>query len=458
MPRSCLALISLAILVVIITITGCENLIHNSGTNTVNQVLIIRYDGPGEDDDGGQALASDNSGNIFISGYSWGNYTSCDYITFKYDYSGNQLWAARYDGPVNGQDWALDMALDRESNVFVTGWSEGNGTGADYATIKYDIEGSKRWVARYDGPGSSYDLARALAVDKTGNVYVTGWSTGNRTKADYATIAYDSEGNELWVARYDGLIGNDDNAYDIDADYSGAVYVTGRSYGTDTGADYATIKYDSRGNRLWIARYDGPVSGQDSAQAILVGDWGNINVTGWSEGNGTGSDYITIRYDSDGNEQWEARYNGPVSGEDKAYAICRDSWSNIYVTGSSEGDGTGLDFITVKYDPSGHELWAERYDGPANGDDRARSVILDGRGNVYVTGWSQGKGTGYDYATVKYSADGNQLWVTRYSGSSNADDKTYAVTVDSLGNPWVTGRSIGNNTSYDYTTVRYVQQ
>ena len=82
---------------------------------------------------------------------------------------------------------------------------------------------------------------------------------------------------------------------------------------------------------------------------------------------------------------------------------------------------------------------------------------MDGWGNLYVSGWSQGNGIRYDYATIKYDPDGDQLWVTRYDGPANGEDKACAVAVDSLGNLYVTGRSSGNSTFYDYTTVKYIQ-
>ncbi|MCJ7831622.1 MAG: hypothetical protein MUP86_03795, partial [Dehalococcoidia bacterium] len=80
--------------------------------------------------------------------------------------------------------------VDVSGNVYVTGWSYGSGTDYDYATIKYDTDGNEKWVARYDGPASDYDSAGALGVDGTGNVYVTGYSPASGTSYDYATIKY----------------------------------------------------------------------------------------------------------------------------------------------------------------------------------------------------------------------------------------------------------------------------
>ncbi|MGI8924868.1 MAG: hypothetical protein ACR2HJ_12735 [Fimbriimonadales bacterium] len=84
-----------------------------------------------------------------------------------------EAWAARYDGPGNLDDSGEALALDAAGNVYVTGSSESaeNST-TEYATIKYDSNGNQLWVARYDGPGNSLDQATALAVDAAGNVYI----------------------------------------------------------------------------------------------------------------------------------------------------------------------------------------------------------------------------------------------------------------------------------------------
>jgi len=136
-------------------------------------------------------------------------------------------------------------------------------------------------------------------------------------------------------------------------------------------------------------------------------------------------------------EAWAARYNGPGSG-DEARALAVYSAGNVYVTGTSDG-GTDYDYATIKYDSSGNQLWAARYNGPGNLGDAASALAVDAAGNVYVTGGSNGAGTGDDYATVKYDSNGNQLWAARYNGPGNSIDEARALAVDAAGNVTVNG-------------------
>ncbi len=181
--------------------------------------------------------------------------------------------------------------------------------------------------------------------------------------------------------------------------------MTGSSWGSGTDYDYATIKYNSTGQQLWVAPYDGPVSGSDDPRAIAVDTPGNVYVTGASARTGySDSEYATVKYDSAGQQQWVARYSGPGNLDDQAHAIAVDNSGNVYVTGESVGLGTDYDYATIKYDSSGQEQWVARYNGPANYYDVATAIAVDGSQNVYVTGSSAniGSSTDLDYATIKY--------------------------------------------------------
>src|SRR4030066_101292 len=263
----------------------------------VYEAWVARYNGPGNNFDYALALAVDDSGNVYVTGYS-GVYPYEDYATIKYSPFGETLWVKRYDGPGNGRDEAVALAVDDSGNVYVTGFSKGSGTSGDYATIKYSYAGDTLWVRRYNGPGNDNDGAVALAVDGSGNVYVTGYSWSGTT-FDYATIKYSYAGDTLWVRSYNGPGNEYDEASALAVDDSGNVYVTGSSVGSDpyNYTDYATIKYSSSGDTLWVKRYNGAGNGGDGANALAVDDSGNVYVTGWSLGTvWPDNDYATIKY------------------------------------------------------------------------------------------------------------------------------------------------------------------
>ena len=159
------------------------------------------------------------------------------------------------------------------------------------------------WVRRYNGPGNNVDVAGALAVDDSGNVYVTGSSVGSGTASDYATIKYASNGDTLWVRRYNGPTDSSDGANDIAVDDNGNVYVTGNSWGSGTNRDYATIKYAPNADTLWVRRYIGPGNYWDHTTALAVDNSGHVYVTGVSV-----FGYGTVKYAPNGDTLWVRRY------------------------------------------------------------------------------------------------------------------------------------------------------
>jgi uncharacterized delta-60 repeat protein len=423
----------------------------------VNTAWVVRYNGPGNGWDYAYAIAFDGSGNVYVTGNSPGSGTFSDYATIKYRSHGTQEWVVRYNGPANYYDDAYAIALDGSGNIYVTGRSCGSGEDYDYATIKYNSAGVQQWVQRYNGIQLGMDKASAIAVDNSGNVYVTGYSGSPGTPRDYATIKYNSNGVQQWVQRYNGPGNDNDEASAIAVDNSGNVYVTGYSpaYGTDY--DYATIKYNSAGVQQWVARYNGPLNYTDYANAIAIDNLGNIYVTGYSYGSGTDRDYATIKYNSAGAEQWVQRYNGPGTLADWAEAIVVDGSGNIYVTGGSRGSGTSLDYATIKYNSTGVQQWVQRYNGPGNDYDYASAIAVDNNGNVYITGASPGSDNISNCATIKYNSQGVQQWVQRYNGPGNGDDWGQAIAVDEQSNVYVTSTSYGSGTMSDYATIKYVQ-
>jgi len=334
----------------------------------------------------------------------------------------------------------------------------------------------RQWSVRYNDPNNGFDWGKSIAADKNGNVYITGVAgLGANTTSDYVTIKYNTNGTQLWLANYAGP-GRNDEANALTLDKDGNVYVTGRSpAGIDLDEmdmDYATVKYNTNGQQLWVRRYSSPYmyNEYDEALDIKVDPYGNVYVTGRSapDNQESSNDYATVKYDANGNQKWAARYNGPGNSTDDALAVAVDASLNVYVTGYSAAgpNETNFDYATVKYNKNGQQVWVRRYNGPANGHDQATSLALDGDGNVYVSGRSMGTGTGFDFATIKYNGAGVEQSVARYNGPGNGDDGTgifigfytsHPLAVDKYGNVYVTGVSTGTGTGFDITTIKYSQ-
>ncbi len=268
------------------------------------QLWVSRYNGPGNGKDYALGVVVNRAGTrVYVTGGSTGIRSNFDYATIAYRASdGAQLWARRYNGTANAKDYAHGLALSPDGQtVLVTGASRDRRHGVDYATIAYNAAtGSTRWVRRYNGPGSNTDDAIAIAVGSGGlAVYVTGHSQGQATGQDYATIAYSAaSGAQLWISRYNGTASKDDQATALVVGPGGkTVYVTGFSTAARTsGYCYATVAYvAATGKQLWV-RTNGVSAGGSLASAVAAGPGGHSAfVTGAGQGS-NGYNYVTVGY------------------------------------------------------------------------------------------------------------------------------------------------------------------
>ena len=183
------------------------------------RLWVARYHGPANGFDYASSVAASPRGTrVFVTGTSQRASSRSDYATVAYNaVTGARLWVARYHGPANGNDEAAHVAVSpRGTRVFVTGTSQRASSRSDYATVAYNAAtGARLWVARYHGPANGNDYASSVAVSPRGTrVFVTGGSQGARPALafDYATVAYDAAtGARLWVARYNGPA----NSFDV---------------------------------------------------------------------------------------------------------------------------------------------------------------------------------------------------------------------------------------------------
>jgi hypothetical protein len=289
-----------------------------------------------------------------------------------------------------------------------------------------------------------------------GRVYVAtelhdGIVTGNQA---FATIKYNSDGSQLWERVYGYLNYNAPAAVAVDG--TGSVYVTGWSCAFIDSAgcvdfNAATVKYDTNGNRLWVVRD----TNLGYAAAIAVDTVGNVHVTGSS--GSTAPNNTTIKYDANGSTRWIAV--GPGGGA----AIALDTSGNVYTTGPYTGlDGISR-YATAKYNSNGSSMWTALYAGGANPDwgTVSTNVGIDSAGNSYVTGTVCTVTSGdpcntIDYVTLKYDTNGSQLWLARQKTVFGGGSGAWPALAVHSGNPHITGPSwTSNGGDSDYLTVKY---
>jgi len=400
----------------------------------------------GSGSDYGEDIVADSAGNVFVTGWTtsfgWvsGGFDTAfsgnsDAFVAKLSSSGAHLWSTYLGG--NNDEEGYGIALDSTGNVLVTGttystgWVSGgydttfNGE-YDAFVVKLSGSGAHVW-STYVG-GGSRDQGKGIAVDGTGNVFLTGqtnsvnWVSGgydttyNLGSYPYGGDAFAAKlsknGAHLWSTYLGGS--DDECGYDVATDSSGNVFVTGDTFSTG-----------------WI--------------------WGGYDTThdAWDR------DAFVIKLSGSGAHLWST-YLG-ASGNDYGYGMAVDGTGNVFVTGSTFSSGWvsggfntthngGDDAFVVALSGSGAHFWSTYLGGSAN--DRGQGIALDGTGNVFVAGDTSSSGWvsggfdttldgGDDAFVAKLSVSGSYLWSSYLGGS--AGDAGYAIAVDSARNVFVTG-------------------
>lgn len=347
--------------------------------------------------------------------------------------------------------------------------------------------------------GNSDVIGNSLAVDASGNIYITGNFNGtadfdpgpgieNLTSAgnsDVFVCKLDASGNFVWVKQLGGAL--NDFAFSIAVDVSGNIYTTGRFEGTadfDPGSGIANFtsagssdifisKLDASGNFLWAKQLGGTL--EDMGNFLVLDKKGNVYTTGYFQGTvdfdpGTGTatlissgsvDVFISKLDASGNFVWAKQLGGTLI--DYGFSIAADTSGNLYITGAFQGTadfdpgpGTenltsrgGFDIFISKLDALGNFVWVKQLGGAQ--DDFGFSIGLDKSGNVYTTGDFLGisdfdPGTGSATLTSTGSSDvfiskldnaGNFVWAKQLGGILG--DMGNSVALDTSGNIYTTG-------------------
>ena len=416
-------------------------------------------------------------------------------------------WGWAKSGAGTGNDYGNAIAKDANGGIYVTGKFVSptitfgstiltNNGNSDIFIVKYSSSGDVIWAKNFGG--AMDESAASISIDANDNLYITGYffstsiAFGGFTvnevvpnySADLFIVKLNSSGNVLWAKSAGGVW--DDSASGVTTDLNGNVYITGgfegpvMSFGsfTLTGggqghSKFFIVKYDAAGNAQWGKTAGG--TSTDEGSGITTDPSGNIIVTGYYHspsitfGNttlnnlGFYNSFIT-KYDNLGNVIWAKSVGG--TGDDKAFKVCSDSNSNIYVIGAfysqtgvfgnttltnASSTGNTGDLFVMKYDSSGTPLWSKSAGNTSN--DYGINLNTDVSGNLFVIGWFSSttitfgsttltKSGTDDIFIVKYDTLGNIIWA-KNAGCNNSVGNNYMdgndIVINAQGEVYITG-------------------
>jgi uncharacterized delta-60 repeat protein len=349
------------------------------------------------------------------------------------------LWIKRHD--TGYDDMPYGLAVDKTGNIFVTGrtgiinYIVGNGL-----TVKYSPAGDTLWTRQFDY--GSNDEATGVAVDNTGSILVTGDSFNPIDSTwGYITFKYLPNGDTVWTRRFGGF----DAAFGrhVAVDPSNNVIVTGQIHAPES--NYMTVKYSPAGDTIWTREYDS--GGDDWGLAVTSDPAGNVIVTGKIGGQWSNWSIRTIKYGPLGNTIWTVDFDSLANNA--PWDIGVDDKGFIIMTGTAYSMTDSARSLILKYSSAGKLVWARTFngDGKKNGGLR---LVIDSTGNIFVGGYICK--SSWDFLIIKYTPDGDLVWSKTYD--SGAEDAAYGIAIDPSGNLIAAGCTF-NGKNYDYLTIKY---
>lgn len=359
---------------------------------------------------------------------------------------GDTRWTQTFDGPASDKDTPVGLVIDpNQYRVYVVG-TTGSDAAADIVTIAYDLyTGDKIWARRYDGPAHGGDLAVAIAYDPyAGGVVVTGASesVAGTGRLDAVTISYMLDGSRRWVRRASSL-GTDAPV--------GLVVDGGSTYVLLSGAHGRLVAYDAGGMRLWAHPLTaGTLTGLVGLEHI----GGYLMAVGTVSTNPSGTAIFTTAFNSTGAGVWTKTFGGPAHDAYASDADVGGG-TILYVTGSYN-DGITRKITTIAYEPhDGYRFWRRSIapQSPTGIDTLPHVAVADDGSRIAVAATSSNGGV-RTYLTRLYNGDGSIAWTARENGTSDAGEVS-DVAIGPEGNVYVAGQGTNAGGQEGAFTVAY---
>lgn len=423
--------------------------------------LVSVYNSPENKDDISRFIKTDAQGNMFVAGNTVKSELNRDYLLIKFDSQGKLLWSRNYNGTSNANDTVRDLHIDLQGNIYITGSSQGTKGVYNAVTIKYDTQGNELWAARFNEDIFATSHATRVISDKNLNIYVVGTYIKGFTH-DCLLLKYDRNGNLLWKTTANGSANLYDEGLalaispDMNHVYMGAIFNE-----IDGGQNFTVLKYNNNGDLEWISSYNGTANGEDHIGDITTDENGNIYGCGISEGRGTKNDITTVKFSQDGVILWTKLFDGPGHDMDWVTVIKLDKNKNVYVAGGYRPENLQNNACVIKYSNDGEFKWIASYDGLNHWHDCCQGLDIDGDLNVYMSGRTSVDGIqeSDNIFTIKVNKDGVKLWTKIYDGSDNNADYSSNLIYNKISKTIFTlGHSYSNSSKYDVILLKYKEK
>jgi len=369
----------------------------------------------------GYAIAANAAGAVFVTGYTYGSLDgnttlgSEDVIFTKWNADGTKAWTKQWGS--TSSDFGHGIALDASGNVYVTGRTIGsmdgntNAGGYDIFLTKWNADGTKAWTKQWGSV--NYDYGYAVALDGSGNIFVTGYSEGaldgnvDAGGDDVVLTKWNADGTKAWTKQWGTASNEYGHALAVNAS---GIYVAGRTQGaldgnTNAGGyDIFLTKWANDGSKAWTKQWG--ASSTDYGYGVALDTTGAIFVTGYAYGSLDGNtsyggyDVFVTKWASDGTKAWTKQWGS--SSDDYGRAIVVDSLGSIFVAGQTGGSMDGnttagsTDIFLTRWDDDGTKAWTKQWG--TSSSDYGYGVALDNDGLLFVTGYTAGSLCGNTYA------------------------------------------------------------
>ncbi|MBK7403658.1 MAG: hypothetical protein IPJ41_03230 [Phycisphaerales bacterium] len=388
-------------------------------------------------------------GGLFVAGRSYSSTTGDDFTLLRYSPRGDLAWAAQYDGLGHGPDQVSDLLPDGQGGAWISGYSH-NGAIWQAAVLHFDRSGSLRWTALIPTPGAiDYRLGPRLARCPDGGLRMAVTSDGN-----FLVAAWDAAGAPLWTRELDIVAGQYDGVTGIGADSAGNTVVVG-PVGSGFGG-YQTVMLDPAGDVVWSDNEFGSFGNTLGPAFIAIDSNDEIVVTGVPESTCGLHHTSTWRLSPDGTRLWTRSFPPKACDTALAAGMTLDDNGNAVVLCQSmiSGESGSFNFCTLKYDSDGNQLWQKTLAG--SGVDLPSAVAADRAGNIYITGAKGSNNNTYDTLVASYAPDGATRW-TKVFSSGATNDIPAGIAVGQKGEVYFSEMAYFQGTNDDILTVKLQQ-